>query len=326
MNYKGEISKKISERAKSGSEFLFVIDFDCSEYYIFTPEEAAINNVFYDFEGKTNYSYNNRETNISNKYFNYSPIDFQTYFKGFNRCKEALHRGDTYLINLTFQTPLETDYSLEEIFVLSNAKFKLFFKNRFVVFSPERFIRISDGKIETTPMKGTIDASIPFAEEKLLDNKKELFEHNTIVDLLRNDLNLVAHKVSVEKFRYIDYLNTNKCNLLQMSSVISGQLSGDYNSHLGEIICKLLPAGSVTGAPKEKTVRTILEAENYKRGFYTGVFGYFDGKNTDVAVSIRFVENVNGQFLYKSGGGITALSDPKEEYDEMLKKIYVPVF
>jgi len=87
-----------------------------------------------------------------------------------------------------------------------------------------------------------------------------------------------------------------------------------------------LPAGSVTGAPKEKTVQTILEAENYNRGFYTGVFGYFDGETTDVAVSIRFIENVNNKLFYKSGGGITALSKPEEEYFEMLKKIYVPVF
>lgn len=316
----------MSELAKTGDEFLFIINFDCSEYYIFSPEEAASNAVYYDFEGITNYPHSKIEENYVNKPFDFRPVDYETYLSGFNRCKLALQRGDTYLINLTYQTPLVTEYSLEDIFKLSSAKFKLLFKNRFVIFSPERFVKIKNGIIETRPMKGTIDASIPGAEEMLLNNQKELFEHNTIVDLLRNDLNMVSKDVCVEKFRYLDYLCTNKCNLLQMSSIISGKLPADYNSILGDIICRLLPAGSVTGAPKEKTVQTILEAENYNRGFYTGVFGYFDGETTDVAVSIRFIENVNNKLFYKSGGGITALSKPEEEYFEMLKKIYVPVF
>lgn len=326
MNYKSEISKKLSELAKSGNEFLFIINFDCSEFYTFSPDEAALNGVYFDFEGKTNYPHHKTSIIDDNKLFDFTPVDYQTYLNAYNRCKTALQRGDTYLINLTFQTPLSTNYTLDDIFKISNAKFKLLFKNRFVIFSPERFIRISDGIIETRPMKGTIDASLPFAEEKLLNNSKELFEHNTIVDLLRNDINMVAKDVSVERFRYLDYLSTNKCNLLQMSSVITGKLEGDYNSRLGDIICKLLPAGSVTGAPKEKTIKTILEAENYNRGFYTGIFGYFDGKTTDVAVSIRYIENIDNRLYYKSGGGITALSNPEDEYNEMLEKIYVPVF
>lgn len=326
MNYKSEISKKLSELARLGNEFLFIINFDCSEYYVYSPEEAASNGIYFDFEGRSNYPYKQKSKNTDNKYFNFEPVDYSTYVTAFKRCKESLQRGDTYLINLTFQTPLITDYSLDDIFKLSDAKFKLLFKNKFVIFSPERFIKISDGIIETRPMKGTIDASVSFAKEKLLNNNKELFEHNTIVDLLRNDLNMVAKSVSVEKFRYLDYLSTNKCDLLQMSSIITGTLTGDYNSRLGDIICKLLPAGSVTGAPKEKTVKTIIEVENYNRGFYTGIFGYFDGKNTDVAVSIRFIENIDNRLYYKSGGGITALSDPEEEYKEMLEKIYVPVF
>jgi para-aminobenzoate synthetase component 1 len=326
MNLISEISKKLSELAKIGNEFLFIINFDCSEYYTFTPEEAALNGVYFDFEGVTNYPHSNIAQNDNNKHFDFCPIDYKTYVSEFNRCKSALQRGDTYLINLTFQTPLETNYTLEDFFRLSNAKFKLYFKDKFVVFSPERFVKIQSGIIETRPMKGTIDASVPNAKEILMSNQKELFEHNTIVDLLRNDLNMVANDVCVEKFRYLDYLTTNKGDLLQMSSIITGKLTGDYNSRLGEIICKLLPAGSVTGAPKEKTVKTILEAENYKRGFYTGVFGYFDGNTTDVAVSIRFIENIDNCLYYKSGGGITALSNPEEEYNEMIKKIYVPIF
>ncbi len=88
----------------------------------------------------------------------------------------------------------------------------------------------------------------------------------------------------------------------------------------------LLPAGSVTGAPKKKTLEIIEETENYDRGYYTGIFGIFDGKNLDSCVLIRFIENqITDKLIYKSGGGITFLSDAEKEYDEMLKKVYVPI-
>jgi len=173
-------------------------------------------------------------------------------------------------------------------------------------------------------MKGTINANVLDAEKKVLENPKEHFEHNTIVDLLRNDLNMVAKDVTVDKFRYIEKISTNRGDLLQVSSLITGKLADNYTDKLGDIILKLLPAGSVTGAPKERTVQIIREIENYKRGFYTGVFGYFDGTSLDVAVAIRFIENIDGKLFYKSGGGITALSNPLDEYNELVAKIYVP--
>ena len=87
----------------------------------------------------------------------------------------------------------------------------------------------------------------------------------------------------------------------------------------------MLPAGSICGAPKKKTVEIIKAAENYDRGYYTGVFGHFDGKNLDSCVLIRYIENQNGQLVYKSGGGITFMSEADKEYEEMLKKVYVPI-
>jgi para-aminobenzoate synthetase component 1 len=174
-------------------------------------------------------------------------------------------------------------------------------------------------------MKGTIDAAIPDAEQKLLADDKEFFEHNTIVDLIRNDLSMVSTAVKVNRFRYIDRIHTNRGDLLQMSSEISGTLPKGYLKKLGEILFTLLPAGSVTGAPKERTVKIILETENYNRGFYTGIFGFFNGYSLTSAVSIRFIEQTKNGLVFKSGGGITALSKVESEYDEMLKKIYVPV-
>jgi para-aminobenzoate synthetase component I len=86
-----------------------------------------------------------------------------------------------------------------------------------------------------------------------------------------------------------------------------------------------LPAGSICGAPKKKTIDLIQSAENHERGYYTGVFGCFDGENLHSGVMIRFIEKTSDGLVYKSGGGITHLSHPKEEYNEMIKKIYVPI-
>ena len=110
-----------------------------------------------------------------------------------------------------------------------------------------------------------------------------------------------------------------------MSSKISGQLPESYTSTLGDILLKLLPAGSITGAPKPKTVEIIKRVENYNRNFYTGIFGYYDGKNLDSAVVIRFIEKENNQLYFKSGGGITSMSDARKEYEELIQKIYVPI-
>ena len=128
------------------------------------------------------------------------------------------------------------------------------------------------------------------------------------MDLIRNDLSIVAEDVTVKKYRYIDRLKTNKGELLQVSSEICGRLPHDFYSNLGEILFSLLPAGSISGAPKPKTLEIIERAEGYERGFYTGIFGWFDGQNLDSAVMIRFVEQNGEQLIFKSGGGITSQS------------------
>jgi para-aminobenzoate synthetase component 1 len=156
-------------------------------------------------------------------------------------------------------------------------------------------------------------------------DRKEEAEHYTIVDLIRNDLNSVAKQVKVERFRYIERVETNYGALLQASSKITGKLPKDYEKRIGNILFSLLPAGSVSGAPKEKTVQIILETEGYDRGFYTGVFGYFDGVTLDSGVMIRFIESAPDGLIFKSGGGITHLSTPKEEYNEMIDKVYIPL-
>jgi para-aminobenzoate synthetase component 1 len=98
-----------------------------------------------------------------------------------------------------------------------------------------------------------------------------------------------------------------------------------YHAQLGDIFRTLLPAGSVSGAPKNRTLQIIHEAETYPRGFYTGVFGFYDGIRLDSGVMIRFIENKNGKLTFYSGGGITWNSKPQTEYDELIDKVYVPI-
>lgn len=174
-------------------------------------------------------------------------------------------------------------------------------------------------------MKGTIDASIANAASILLSDQKEMAEHVTIVDLIRNDLSIVAEDVHVTKFRYIDRIKTHNGNLLQVSSEIVGRLPVNYKEEIGTILVCLLPAGSVSGAPKKKTIDIIRDAEGEARGYYTGVIGYFDGENLDSAVMIRYIEQVSGKLYYRSGGGITTQSNCEKEYEEALAKVYVPV-
>ena len=253
------------------------------------------------------------------------PIDYETYSEAFTNVYRNIALGNSYLLNLTFPSLIETDLTLEEIFLTSIAKYKLLYNNKFVVFSPEIFIRISNGVIKSFPMKGTIDASVGDAENVILNDRKEKAEHNTIVDLIRNDLSLFAERVVVDRYRYIDEIKTDGGVLLQVSSEITGHLFPGYENHLGDIITGMLPAGSVSGAPKKQTMEIIRESEKYDRGWYTGIFGVFDGKSLDSAIMIRYIEDDAGKFIYKSGGGITFMSDPAKEYLELISKIYVPV-
>jgi len=324
MNMKETFRKKMNKLGQEHIPFLFIIDFDIKKPEILSLDETIENNVLFDIEGFSNAKPKNF-VEQKEVYLKKYPVPFETYKIAFEQVMTHIHNGNTYLLNLTFPTYIECNYSLNEIFYISKAKFKLLYKDEFVVFSPEIFVIIEENRILSFPMKGTIDASIPDAEKLIMENEKELAEHTTIVDLIRNDLSMVAKNVHVEKFRYIDLIKTNNKELLQVSSKIVGILSPDYRKRIGDIILTLLPAGSVTGAPKKKTVEIIKSVENYDRGYYTGIFGYFDGKNLKAGVMIRFIERVNGQLLYKSGGGITYMSKPELEYQELIDKIYVPI-
>ena len=317
MLFGSDLFEKMNELGSKRIPFLFLIDFLKTKGKII-PLNDFQNEIQFEIQSEN-------EKFKSEIQFKKYPISFEEYQKQFQIVQENILLGNSYLTNLTCATPIEINLSLEEIYKYSKARYKLLWKDNFVCFSPETFVKIQDGMIYSYPMKGTIDASVENAEEKILNDPKEKAEHYTIVDLIRNDLSKVAKKVSVPKFRYLEEIKTNQKTLLQVSSEVRGELPEDFQEKLGDIFDALLPAGSICGAPKDKTVEIILEAEIYDRNFYTGVFGVFDGKNLDSAVMIRFIEQGSNGLTFKSGGGITHQSKVEDEYQEMIDKIYVPI-
>lgn len=305
-------------------DFMFVIDYNQELCFLCLLDEINPLEVLFHFPTAKN-DEGMFVSPIQSVDWSVSPESPVSYRRKFDMIQRHLHMGNSFLANLTCKFPLETNLSLLDIYAHSSALYKLYIKEKLVCFSPEIFIRIKGGVIHSYPMKGTISADVPNAVEVLMSDKKEAAEHATIVDLIRNDLSIVADNVHVERYRYIDCLHTNKGPILQTSSDVQGCLDGDYLSRLGDIIFAQLPAGSITGAPKQKTMEIIQEAEGYKRGFYTGIMGICKGGDVDSAVMIRYVEQEDDQLYFKAGGGITAQSNWEDEYNEVIQKAYVPI-
>lgn len=326
-----EVQYLMNKGARDKIPFLFAIDYELENgFLIKNPLEQQ--EILWRVGDVTNYhptESNMAESNLTEAgctnhkgtFFTSHPISFNEYSRKFNSVQEQLMLGNSFLANLTIKTPVETDYSFEEIFRRSNSPYGLMIPNVLVCFSPERFVRISDGRISSNPMKGTIRESQPNAVQTILNDYKETAEHFTIVDFIRSDLSRVATEVMVEKLRYIDKLYTSNGTILQVSSTISGKLLGD---DMGDLFFKILPAGSISGAPKPSTLSILRNAEGERRGFYCGVFGYFNGSSLDSAVMIRYIERANENLFFRSGGGITINSSCSDEYNEVIEKIYLP--
>ena len=314
---------QLNEWGRKQVPFLFLIDFEMQKPKVWRLDQVNSDEILFSLNGYSNAQENSAL--LKNIQMDSFPISFEEYKTKFDFVHKRLSYGDSFLVNLTVKSPIVISTSLRDLFYLSEAKYKWMLKDEFLCFSPETFVQIKDGRIFSYPMKGTIDASLPNAKRELLENKKELAEHITIVDLIRNDLSRVATNVTINHFRYVEEIKSRHKKLLQVSSEIAGDLPADYAKRLGSIIVSLLPAGSISGAPKPRTIEIIQEAEGEKRGYYTGVFGYFDGKNLDSGVAIRYIEQDGANTFYRSGGGITSQSSAMDEFNEVIQKIYVPI-
>ena len=310
-----EVFDEMNRLGNERIPFLFAIDFDKENGMIFPlselPDEISYSTIQHSVKYNKSYEFIKK------------PISFNAYKKQFDEITKAFDEG-LEVINLCCDTEIETDLSLEEIYEYADSKYRLIFKNHFVCFSPETFVKIKDGKILTYPMKGTIDAGIENAAEIILNDPKEIEEHQKVVDLMCEDIKKVAENPKISKFRYIDEIQAKGKKILQVSSEIEAELGKDFNRQLGDIFEKLLPAASICGVPKNFSLEVINKAEKMERGFYTGVFGVFDGENLDSSVLIRFIEKRGKRLIYKSGGGVTLQSVAEKEYNEISEKVYVP--
>jgi para-aminobenzoate synthetase component 1 len=318
-----EFVQKLNDFGRLRRPFFFVVDYKGEQGFV-QPLDALDDDIFYVFPTARNVT-----ENLTCKVFLRQKTfpNREAYRHKVNAVHEEIRSGNTYLLNLSAPTDVVLDTEdLRFVFNAANAPFKLYFKDRFVCFSPERFVKIEDNRIFTYPMKGTIAADVANAQEVILNDEKEKAEHVMVVDLLRNDLSMVASQVRVDRFRYVEKIQAGEKELLQVSSQISGYVDESWHEKIGSMLSTMLPAGSISGTPKRKSVEIIERLEGYKRGFFTGVFGIYDGERFDSAVLIRFLEKSDEGFVFKSGGGITLLSDADKEYEEVCDKVYIPVF
>lgn len=310
--------ERLNGFASEGKPAFFYSDFKGERFHCFALEEISDHDIEFSFLSAQ--TPREHEPHVPE----HIPVTLDSYREKFNTVLEHIRSGNTYLLNLTQPTQLYCTKSIKEIYASAYAPYKFRIGDSLVCFSPEPFVTIEGNTITTFPMKGTIDASLPDAVNTILNDPKEIAEHTMIVDLLRNDLGMVARDIRVKRFRFVTTISAGDKKLHQISSEICGTLQDDWRYHLGTLLKTLLPAGSISGTPKKKTVEIIEEIEGYERGYFTGIFGYFDGNNLYSAVSIRYIEKINDKLIYKSGGGITAESECISEYREMIAKVYIP--
>ena len=190
--------QQANQFGETKNPFFFLIDFEQQKPILYPLNEMAEQGIFVQFPDYTNVNWRedlpHKTSPMPPFHLHKQPMDFAAYQKGFDLVQQEQHFGNSYLLNLTYPTPIETHYSLCQLFQYSQAKYKLLFKDQFVCFSPECFVNLYDNHIFTYPMKGTIDATLPHAQATLLNNQKEQREHYTIVDLMRNDLALKTFK------------------------------------------------------------------------------------------------------------------------------------
>ena len=188
--------------------------------------------------------------------------------------------------------------------------------------SPETLVKLKDGVLHTFPLAGTRPRGKNAEEDKrleeeLLADEKELAEHNMLVDLGRNDLGKISRfgTVQVEKLHSVERYS----HVMHIGSTVRGEIDDGYDAL--DAVETVLPAGTLSGAPKIRACQLIGELENNKRGIYGGAIGYIDFTgNMDMCIAIRIAYKKNGRVFVRSGAGIVADSVPEKEYEECLNK------
>jgi para-aminobenzoate synthetase / 4-amino-4-deoxychorismate lyase len=256
-------------------------------------------------------------------------ISEEEYTTKIERIKEYIAAGETYQVNFTDKVSVRSEIGADAAFaallqqqLVAYSAFLNVDGHHILSLSPELFFKIEDGKVTTRPMKGTMPRGLDAAEDaeaaiRLQNDEKNRCEHVMIVDLLRNDIGRICEmgSVQVDDIFSVETYQT----LLQMTSTVSGTLRHGLTYY--DIFKGVFPSGSITGAPKIRTMEIIHEMEAAPRGIYTGSIGYMAPDGDAVFnVAIRTLDLHEGNAQMGVGGGIVADSDPKDEYRECLLK------
>ena len=203
-----QVAKQMDLWGEKGIPFVFLVDYTGENAWA-GPEEVALSlGITFAFDAPFLPS--------EPVTFRKNPLAVAAYSEKFNQVQAGLQRGDSFLVNLTAETPIETELSIKEIFERADAPYKILVHDLFTSFSPETFVRIQGNEITSYPMKGTLAVSETNKEEDLRHDYKEKAEHATIVDLIRNDLSQVAFPIRVEKYQYIERVKRHTGELLSL--------------------------------------------------------------------------------------------------------------
>ncbi|WP_036607483.1 anthranilate synthase component I [Oribacterium sp. P6A1] len=245
------------------------------------------------------------------------------------KAKHYIHEGDIFQIVLSNR--LEADYqgSLLNMYrilrTLNPSPYMFYFSSADLEVagaSPETLVKLQDGVLHTFPLAGTrprgkTPEEDKRLEEELLQDEKELSEHNMLVDLGRNDIGRISKfgSVKVEKYHEIERYS----HVMHIGSTVRGEIRDDCDAL--DAVGSILPAGTLSGAPKIRACQLINDLENNKRGIYGGGIGYIDFTgNLDLCIAIRIAYKKNGKVFVRSGAGIVADSVPEKEYQECINK------
>lgn len=246
-----------------------------------------------------------------------------------SKAKHHIHEGDIFQIVLSNRLQANFEGSLFNTYrvlrTVNPSPYMFYFSGTDVEVagaSPETLVKLEDGILHTFPLAGTRPRGKSEKEDKeleteLLADEKELAEHNMLVDLGRNDLGKISKfsSVVVEKFHSIERYS----HVMHIGSTVRGEIRPEYDAL--NALEAVLPAGTLSGAPKIRACQLIEELENNKRGIYGGAIGYIDFTgNMDTCIAIRLAYKKNGKVFIRSGAGIVADSDPDKEYMESINK------
>ncbi|MDE7434386.1 MAG: anthranilate synthase component I [Lachnospiraceae bacterium] len=256
-------------------------------------------------------------------------FDKEQYCVMVEKAKHHIREGDIFQIVLSNRLSASFEGSLLNTYrvlrTINPSPYMFYFSGTDVEVagaSPETLVKLEDGVLHTFPLAGTrprgkTEEEDQRLEQELLADKKELAEHNMLVDLGRNDLGKISSfgTVQVEKLHSIERYS----HVMHIGSTVRGEIREDCDAL--DAIEAVLPAGTLSGAPKIRACQLIGELEDNKRGIYGGAIGYIDFTgNMDTCIAIRIAYKKNGKVFVRSGAGIVADSVPEKEYEECINK------